>query len=542
MKYGLFIIFLLYVISNTYASTDCLQRPSCEELGYDHSVEECAGRDILPCPFDIKNTETVYCGDTLCDRLVAEQGFVKVKKKMTLTEFYALFKTGVKICLAEDITFNDNVYIQNTNNVVINGGGGHIWTTKAISLGWNNVTLEDLKLVKLDDNSKFITSVVDGPTMTLRNVEIIQDGAKGFAQGISFTGKGIFENIVINMDGSKADELVGIQAGGVMTAKNISLNLKGSDKTSVVGVRSLNKSSSLENAEMEATGEKTYFAVGEISGVSTSPVGGEMLRTTSLFDGEANTKAIVDQIGQSGLAAYAATQFYVGDKDGDFGQGKWYLPAIGQMMDFYGFDNLKVTKGDSTGNTGSHISAIRNALATLSEKGAEAADITSGNVFYASSSEYIKAYVWCLSFQDGYRPYQYRAYDSVLVRVVLTLKDFVTDALSAPQIGDVMYEDKSFGTAEDYNGAKIPVGVVAALSENGRDVTLINLKNLTFSVLNSVGNFDPDNPYGGTYSRTWWSVSDKLATDITGVENFPEAKFVTTINPTMPVSTAKKIP
>ena len=33
--------FLLCVISNTYASTDCLQRPRCAELGYTQTRTQC---------------------------------------------------------------------------------------------------------------------------------------------------------------------------------------------------------------------------------------------------------------------------------------------------------------------------------------------------------------------------------------------------------------------------------------------------------------------------------------------------------------------
>ena len=76
MKRGLFLFFVFCAISNAYAAEDCLQRPSCEELGYTQTTEECAGRSILPCPFNIADPNTVFCGnmgdtETSCD-LTAE--------------------------------------------------------------------------------------------------------------------------------------------------------------------------------------------------------------------------------------------------------------------------------------------------------------------------------------------------------------------------------------------------------------------------------------------------------------------------------------
>ena len=104
-----------------------------------------------------------------------------------------------------------------------------------------------------------------------------------------------------------------------------------------------------------------------------------------------------------------------------------------------------------------------------------------------------------------------------------------------------MYEDKTWGSAADYDGSKKVVGVIAAVSEDGRDATIINLKDLTFTSNDTAGNFDPDNPYGGTEKTTWWCTRDKYYEDITGIENFAEVKFLTTVNPDVPIVTVEGV-
>ena len=92
-----------------------------------------------------------------------------------------------------------------------------------------------------------------------------------------------------------------------------------------------------------------------------------------------------------------------------------------------------------------------------------------------------------------------------------------------------MYEDKTWGSAADYDGSKKVVGVIAAVSEDGRDATIINLKDLTFSSYDTAGNFDPDNPYGGARKGTQWTTNDKRSEDITGIQNFNRNQLLAAI-------------
>ena len=240
----------------------------------------------------------------------------------------------------------------------------------------------------------------------------------------------------------------------------------------------------------------------------------------SLYDGQGNTKKIVAQVGNIGLAAYAANSFYVGDKNGDFGQGKWYLPSIGELMDFYGTDNSAITSGyGDSGSTGENQKLINSALTILKNAGAD-----TQNVF-------TKTY-WSSSENASWLAYRFRSVRSAyfkhntfhVVRPALLLRRIYdgTFGKSAPQIGDVVYSDKTYGAAADYDAGKTLVGVVASVSATGRDVIILNLKDLTFSNKESVGNFDPDHPYDGIVKETSWQIGK--ATD-PGIEDISDISY-----------------
>ena len=69
----------------------------------------------------------------------------------------------------------------------------------------------------------------------------------------------------------------------------------------------------------------------------------------AVCDGKNNTTMIVNQYGADAMAAYAATRFYapgVSKTDPNFGQGKWYLPAMLELMETYGFDFSQITSSN----------------------------------------------------------------------------------------------------------------------------------------------------------------------------------------------------
>ena len=282
----------------------------------------------------------------------------------------------------------------------------------------------------------------------------------------------------------------------------------------------------LESGGTAKPGEPIYIP--QPSGISDDAA----IRNTSLFDGEANTQAMLNQIGADALAATACNQFYApgtSKNDANFGQGTWYLPAIGELMEMYGIDAANMTGGTgTTGANGDNKTAINDALTILKIFGVDCATLTDGH--YWSSSEYNYSYSWRLNMSNGNRGNLDKYYTNY-VRCFQYLENCFnpTDAASAPQIGDVMYSDLSYGSANDYDGSKTAVGVVTWVSEDGKSAKIVNLKDLSFSSYNSTGNFNPDNPYNGSYSYTFHTTGAKYSEDVTGIDNYDHNQFLAAI-------------
>ena len=256
------------------------------------------------------------------------------------------------------------------------------------------------------------------------------------------------------------------------------------------------------------------------------------IRNTSLFDGKANTQAMIDQLGDEALAATACNQFYapgVDKNDANFGQGNWYLPAIGELMEMYGFDAEGITVGTGpTGNNGNNSMLINNTLAILAGVDGCAAEITRGN--YWSSTEYNNDRSWIIGMGSGSRGNASNDY-SYYIRCFQYLENKFnpTDAASAPQIGDVMYSDLSYGSADDYDGSKTAVGVVTWVSEDGKSAKIVNLKDLTFSSENIVGNFNSDTPYNNISNVAFHTTTSKSSEDVVKINNYDVDQFLTAI-------------
>ncbi len=272
--------------------------------------------------------------------------------------------------------------------------------------------------------------------------------------------------------------------------------------------------------------EKIYIR--QPSGISDDAA----IRDTSLFDGRANTQAMLDQIGADALAATACNQFYapgVDKDDANFGQGQWYLPAIGELMEMYGIDAENMTNGlDTSGANGENKTAINDALTTLKNLGVDCVALK--NVYYWSSSEANNNNSWIFGLNNGDRSYDAK-HDDAYIRCFQFLENKFnpTDADSAPQIGDVMYSDLSYGSADDYDGSKTVVGIVTWVSEDGKSAKIVNLKDLRFSSSNTVGNFNPDDPYNGSYSYTYHTTNAKYNEDVTGIDNYDHNQFLAAI-------------
>ncbi len=234
------------------------------------------------------------------------------------------------------------------------------------------------------------------------------------------------------------------------------------------------------------------------------------------YDGEMNTKFLVTQTEAGTPAADAAYNYYVvSENDANFGKGTWYLPSIGELADgLYGTDTTQISDSQYWGTEGAdaeHFNIINTALGKLGADGEQLA------TYVWSSSERDGNYSWLLRTYNGYRDYDNKLYAGS-VRSFQLLENCFTDggAKSAdgsnttPQIGDIMYSDFTYSSADDYDAykdSKTAVGVIVSLSEDGSSAKIMSLKNLdnlawsdSYTDISGMKNFAGKSSDWGTFS------------------------------------------
>ena len=479
--------------------------------------------------------------DTNVDALIA-QGYTAITKDMSITEVNNLLsQDNAKVVLADDVTLDSTITIKG-KNVVFNGGG-HVLNTRQITINSaaSGATIENMNIINTTGtaSNRARTIYCDGANLTVRDLNIEQNNTIGPASAIELRGNGgyVVENVNITMSG-KADQMLGVYVYGANNTANISkvgVTISGAENSLIAAVGSQLSKVTVSKIGITANGGTAFGIMGAVSGISGTAVGNQVDYSSTIFDGKANTAAIVAQLGQDALAAYATTQFYVGDKNSaDFGQNTWYLPSIGELMNMYGTDFDKVTAGSLIGGVGDNKTAINKALTTLEGKGVEAKALT--NNWYWSSSDGIKNFLWALNASSGQLDIRNKNY-SQNVRCFTQVKNcFSSISGNKPQIGDVMYADKTWGSADDYDGSKTAVGIITEVDESSGSVKIVNLKDLSFSSSTTSGNFDPDNPYNNSATTTKWSTGSRVDEDITGVENLTDFGLVLTVNPNAQLS------
>ena len=308
-------------------------------------------------------------------------------------------------------------------------------------------------------------------------------------------------------------------------------------------------SANVKNLNIEATGERVYgirvingasLTLDNAMGIKVSGTGAQRLVNgdADLFDGKSNTQAIINMVGQDGLAAYATTQFYapgVAKDDADFGQGQWYLPSMGELMQVMGYDTTQVL--NNTGKSGitcDNKSLINDALSKLKDKGINVTILNGQWVWTSSQNTSVQALEMC--FKDGYRAGNNKDRTDA-VWAMAQVKDCynpLDGSNSKPKIGDIMYSDKTYGSADNYDSSKTVVGVITDVSVDGADVKIISLKNLTFANSGDIGNFSPDNPYGQSVGASQWTTTAKshISINDTGVDirKFQTTGYITVSN------------
>ena len=241
-----------------------------------------------------------------------------------------------------------------------------------------------------------------------------------------------------------------------------------------------------------------------------------------LYDGEAYTQAAISQIGNKALAAYAANQYYapgVNANDSHFGQGKWYIPSIGEAMEICGINYNGITqlRWSNSGSTVSNYPGLGDAMSALAGIGIADNDLNSG--YFWTSSEATATVVYNLRYSEGYRENYGGKGRKYKVRPITKLNNVLSGTVA---VGEIVYSDLSHGPVSAYDGSKTAVGVVAWVSSSNDTVIVMALKNLQFTDASSVGNFNPASPYSGNVNSVQWSTSDNTSTNITGIPDITE--------------------
>ena len=147
-------------------------------------------------------------------------------------------------------------------------------------------------------------------------------------------------------------------------------------------------------------------------------------RSSELFTGAKNTDILAKAISKNELcqsqyqkgtkdyhqyciatAALATRAFYPPEVSADnefVGQGKWYLPAIGELMDLYGYDFNQITGLTGTDGVLGNIKEIVNkTLESLKAKGVDAEKFTEQYHYWASNQT--ETWFFKLSMVNGSR-------------------------------------------------------------------------------------------------------------------------------------------
>ena len=356
----------------------------------------------------------------------------KIDSSMSTLEIQQILNQGGIVSLQDDITLTDTLNINIAGTMIV--GNGHS-ITYAGAKGFQVIGSENVA------GDAAINIIADAKISGL-TINYSNSAAQGAA--ISIAGaKADIDNLTINGT-TTANRLYGIQVlnGGKLsldTTKNINLGGDYSQKL-----------------------------------VNGNP---------DLWAGKYNTDMIVNQIGDDGAAATACKN-YTPDatlaNNADFGKGQWYLPSIGELTDMYGTDYSQITQPSdghgTTGSVGDNKAKINAALKTLQDKGVDAKVLT--NSGYWSSSEVRTNDSWKLYLSSDNRVYNFKDNVNYIRPCQLLENCFDPTIDSTPKIGDVMYADKTWGAAEDYDGSKKAVGIITHISEDGSSATIVALKDI----------------------------------------------------------------
>ena len=297
---------------------------------------------------------------------------------------------------------------------------------------------------------------------------------------INTSGKVIFKEDVTLTEGLTVNANASIIGNG----KTLTVN---ADGTAAITVKGKGVNAEIKGLKIEGNGTNTYGIKATESGTITidslDNVNSYYYRNEELFNGKEYTQAIYDQLSDAGSVSGTATEYAmnykadgVADNDADFGKGQWYIGAIGEWTDLHGYDYANITSGISTSGAKTTDRTLDKINATL---GVIDGATTLSSGYYWSSSESYSYGSWYLNPNNGNRLSHQKDYDHYVRCFQLLENCFTPSTHEKPQIGDIMYADKTWSSAADYDAnkaaGKTAVGVVFDVDTINGDVKIVAL-------------------------------------------------------------------
>ncbi len=340
----------------------------------------------------------------------------------------------------------------------------------------------------LDEGYQEITA-----TMSASEIQdlIKNNGKVIFKEDITLT-----EGISIN---ANAAEIIG-------NGKTLTVN---ADDTAAITVKGKGANAYIEGLKIVANGtnaigvkatEGGTITIDKLDNVTATGEGAKQYyyRNEDLFNGEKNTQAIYNQTNATSVnKAMQYVPVGVSNSDDDFGQGEWYIGAIGEWTDLYGYDYADVVNdlgfdgsvnpmGVDNYNTVTKSDNVIKINEAFTAIGSDAQIFSQGQ--YWTSTENASNPQWFVNIYLGQRSYTYKHKESEKnLRLFNDVKNCYNPAeKECPQIGDIMYADKTWSSADDYAtnkaAGKTAVGVVFDVDTINGDVKIVALKDVANNI------------------------------------------------------------
>ena len=426
--------------------------------------------------------------------LLATGKYTEVNSSTSLDQIRTLLATdNAKIVLSDDVNLAAALTISGNNVEII--GSGHKLTLNSLTVSGANANISNIEI-----EGRYATTLINtqatATDFKLSNARLTNDYS-GYHVGLDMHGaSATIENVSINITNQTNTRNFGIiaRSGANIDISGLQLYQNSRDDSCSLGILAQGGSNTTIN-EMSMKSDKgiaigLFKDGGSVSGVSfPAYVKGEGTYPESWFNGEQNTNIILDALGDGALAAKAANDYAVGT-EAEFGQGTWYLPAMGELMDMYGYDYDKITAaGGTSGAVGDNKAEINEALQSLKDQGVDA-ETLSGYLW--SSSENFNDLSWILDAASGYRSNSgkyggngvrcFRLLENCFNPLTLSADAPGGSGAQAPKVGDIMYTDKTWSSADDYslaeNKDKTIAGVVVSVGDDDGSVKIMSIKNV----------------------------------------------------------------